>query len=165
MSKFGFGKIADSFNASRKEAAIAIAERSKQYFGDAFDKEALGGEKWTEVARRTEGNKYNQNQVVSGRNKPSGKIFVTDQGDDYQTRKILSGTTGKLKYKTVRANTAITMNGQVTTITNPLPYASANFEGNAYQPARPNMKQTPELTNIQLTILKIITGKIWKAKY
>lgn len=164
MSKFGFDKMANEFNASRKLAAIAIADRTKQYFADAFDKEGLGGEKWDEVARRTPGSPFNNRQVVGGTNKPTGKRFVTDQGDDFATRKILSGTTGKLRYKTLKADTSITMNGQVTTITNPLEYASANFEGNAYQPARPNMKQTEELTQIQLTILKTLTDRIWKIK-
>lgn len=164
MSKFGFDKIAKDFDRVRKNAAISIAERSKQYFADAFDKEALGGEKWEEVVRRIEGSHFNKRQVVGGINKASGKKFVTDQGDDYATRKILSGTTGRLRYKTEKADTAITMNGQVTTITNPLPYASANFEGNAYQPARPNMKQTEELTQLQLTILKNETGKLWTIK-
>jgi len=164
MSNFGFDKMANRFAASRVAAAQSIALRSKQYFSDAFDKEGLGGKNWEEVERRKEGSHFNAAQVVTGRNKASGRLFTVDQGDDYATRKILTGTTGKLREKTKNADTVISPDGRLTVITNPLPYASANFEGNAYQPARPNMKQTNELTGIQLTILKLITGKVWKLK-
>ena len=166
MSKFGFGKKADEFNALKKQAAVQIMARTKQYFGDAFEKEALGDEKWTEVARRTQGNRFNEKQIIGGKNKPSGKNFIVDQGDDYATRKILSGTTGRLKYKTEKADSSISPDGTTSVMINPVPYASAMFEGSSENnvPARPNMKQTGELTGIQLTILKVVTNKIWKIK-
>lgn len=161
MSKFNFDKAERVLEPQIKTAAIKIMAASKVHFGKNFDKEGIGGKKWDEVARRTEGSPFNKRQIVGGINKASGKRFVTDQGDDYATRKILRGTTGRLRYKTERADSSITMNGAVSVMTNPLPYADAMNEGNAYTPARPFMKQDDELTGIQLAILKNETGKIF----
>jgi hypothetical protein len=161
-SKFGFDKTIEAFKAAKKEAAVEIMSKTKEYFGQAFDKEQLGDEKWEEVARRTPGTAFNKNQMVSGRNKPTGKPFVVDQGDDYATRKILQGTTGDLRRKTERANSSITMDGSVSTMINPIPYASYINDGTPYMKVRPFMKQTEELTKIQLEILKNKTGRIWK---
>lgn len=162
MSKFGFAKSADEFKRLVKVAAIDIMIATKQYFGEGFDKEQLGGEKWDEVARRTPGSNFNKARVVSGINQPSGKPFIADQGDDWATRKILQGTTGRLRYKTVKANSSITNDGQTSVMFNPVPYAGYVNDGTPYMPARPFMKQTDDLTTIQLTILKNTTGKTWK---
>jgi phage gpG-like protein len=150
-SKFGFANASAAFKQSTKQAAIEIMQASKKYFGEAFDKEQLGPDKWAEVARRTPGNLYNKRRVVHG----------VDQGDDYQTRKILRGTSGKLRYKTIKADSSITNFGAVSTMTNPTPYAAFMNDGTGKVPARPFMKQTDELTKIQLQILKDNTGKIW----
>lgn len=162
MSKFGFNKAASALGDATKQAAIQIMRASKKYFGEAFDKEELGGDKWDEVARRTPGSRYNKGRIASGINQPSGKPFIVDQGDDYATRKILAGTTGRLKYKTVKADSSITAKGAVSVMSNPVPYAGYVNDGTPYMPARPFMKQTDELTEIQLEILKNETGKIWK---
>lgn len=161
-SKFGFGEKVAAFNAAKKEAAINIMSETKKYFGQAFDKEQLGDEKWDEVSRRTPGSNFNKKQVVGGKNKPSGKSFEVDQGEDYATRKILQGVTKQLRYKTEKANSSITMNGAVSTMINPIPYAGYINDGTPYMPARPFMKQTAQLTEIQINILKNKTGKIWK---
>ena len=163
-SKFGFDKKIAAFNATRKEAAIEIMSETKKYFGQAFDKEQLGDEKWDEVSRRTPGSRFNEKQIVGGKNKPSGKSFEVDQGEDYATRKILQGTSGQLRYKTERADSSITMNGAVSTMINPVPYASYINDGTPYMKMRSFMKQTDELTKIQLEILKNKTGRIWIAK-
>ncbi len=161
-SKFGFGKAASALGPATKTAAINIMRYSKKYFGDAFENEELGGEKWKEVARRTPGSIFNSGRVVHGINQPSGKPFIVDQGDDYATRKILSGTSGRLRYKTEKADSSITKDGQVSVMINPVPYAGYLNEGTPYMPARPFMKQTDQLTTVQLTILQQETGKIWK---
>ena len=161
-SKYGFGKMAQAFNDSIKAAAIEIMQESKKYFGEAFEKEQLGDDKWDEVARRVPGTKYNKKQVVVGYNQPTGKTFVSDQGDDWQTRKILHGTTGELKRKTMKADSSITQNGAMSVMFNPVPYAQFSQDGTPYQPARPFMKQTDALTDIQLSILEKHTGKVWK---
>ena len=162
MSKYGFGNVASVMGQQTKQAAILIMRASKQYFGEAFDNEQLGDEKWAEVARRKVGNPFNEGQIVGGTNKPTGKRFVVNQGDDYATRKILSGITGRLKYKTVKADSSITNMGAMSVMTNPVPYAKFSQEGTPYQPARPFMAQTPQLTEIQLLILEQETGKAWK---
>lgn len=190
-SKFAFDKKATALGAATKQAAIQIMRATKQYFGDAFDKEGLGistttsmpsyngwgggagtansitqgttttSGKWKEVSRRTPGSNFNKARVVGGRNKPSGKTFVVDQGDDYATRKILAGTTGRLRYKTEKADSAITNKGAVSTMINPVPYAGYLNDGTPYMLARPFMKQTDQLTEIQLEILKQKTNQIW----
>jgi hypothetical protein len=162
MSKFGFNKAQTAFGKATKQAAIIMMRETKIYFGKAFDSEQLGNDKWQEVKRRTPGSKFNKRQVVTGINQPTGKRFIVDQGRDFATRKILKGTTGRLRYKTVKADSAITGNGRVSTMINPVPYASYINEGTTYMPARPFMKQTDALTTLQLKILETETGKIWQ---
>jgi phage gpG-like protein len=161
MSKFGFGKAAKGLNDQTKMAAILMMRASKKYFGEAFDKEELESEKWKEVARRTPGTPFYKDRIVTGRNKATGALFTRDQGPDWQTRKILAGETGRLKYKTIRADSSITNMGAVSVMTNPVPYARYINDGTPYMPARPFMKHTDELTVIHLDILKTQTGKIW----
>lgn len=161
MSKFGFGKAAKGLSDQTKMAAILMMRASKKYFGEAFEKEELETQKWGQVARRTPGNHFYENRFVTAKNKASGREFYRDQGEDWQTRKILTGETGRLKYKTIRADSSITNLGAVSVMTNPVPYARFINEGTPYMPARPFMKHTDELTVIHLDILKTQTGKIW----
>ena len=163
-SKFGFGAAAANFKQQKKAAAIEIMKATKQYFGEAFNKEQLGDDKWPEVARRTPGTRFNKSRRAGGVNMPSGKPFVVDQGDDYATRKILQGVTGRTKYKTIKADSSITNDGTTSVMINPTPYAGYLNDGTPYMPARPFMKQTDQLTVIQLQILKTETGKIWKVQ-
>jgi hypothetical protein len=163
-SKFGFGKVADALAVQIKLAAVDIMAETKRYFGEAFDKEQLGKQKWDDVARRTPGNIFYENQVVYGKNKPSGKTFRRDQGSDWRSRKILAGETGRLRYKTVKADSSITNAGATSVMFNPVPYAGYVNDGTPYMKARPFMKQTEELTTIQLNILNVVTGKIWKVQ-
>jgi len=162
MSQFRFNNAAQALGSQTKQAAIRIMRETKQYFGKAFDKEELGGDKWQEVARRTPGTSFYASQVASGINKPSGKRFVVNQGKDWRKRKINQGVTGRLKYKTIRADSSITGNGAVSTMTNPVPYAAYVNDGTPYMPARPFMKHTDELTVLHLHILEQETGLIWK---
>lgn len=163
-SKFGFGQIAAALPQEIKAAAIEIMQETKIYFGEAFEKEQLGDEKWEEVARRVPGTKYNKKQVVVGLNQPTGKTFISDQGVDWQTRKILHGVTGELKRKTIKADSSITKDGSMSVMFNPVPYAQYSQDGTPYQPARPFMAQTDELTVIQLNILEKHTGKVFKVQ-
>jgi len=162
MSQFRFNNAAQALGAQTKQAAIRIMRETKQYFGKAFDKEQLGNDKWAQVARKTPGNYFNLNRKVRVVNKPTGKTIFVDQGKDWDKRKINKGVTGRLRYKTIRADSSITGNGAVSTMTNPVPYAEYVNDGTAYQPARPFMKHTDELTTIQLHILEQETGQIWK---
>lgn len=162
MSQFRFNNAAKALGAQTKQAAIRIMRETKQYFGKAFDKEQLGNDKWAQVARRTPGTNFYKKQIATGINKPTGKRFKVNQGKDWRTRKINKGVTGRLRHKTVKADSSITKNGAVSTMTNPVPYAEYVNDGTAYQPARPFMKHTDELTVIQLHILEQETGQIWK---
>lgn len=162
MSQFRFNNAAQELKEKTKQSAMRIMRETKQYFGQAFDKEQLGNDKWKEVARRTPGTSFYRSQMASGINKPTGKRFYVNQGKDWRTRKINSGTTGRLKYKTVKANSSITKNGAVSTMTNPVPYAAYVNDGTPYMPARPFMKHTDELTVLHLHILEQETGLIWK---
>lgn len=163
-SKFAFDKKAEAFQAAVKVSAIEIMKATKKHFSENFEKEEFDGQKYEEVARRTAGSNFNKGRIVGGRNKPTGKGFIVDQGDDYATRKILAGTSGRLRYKTERADSSISMNGQTSVMFNPVPYAQYINDGTAYMKARPFMKQDEQLTKIQLTILSTITGKIWQIK-
>jgi hypothetical protein len=161
MSKFKFGKVAAAMKPAIKDAAIEMMRASKRHFSDAFDLEELGGKPWREVARRTPGTPFYENRVVWGWNKASGKAFKRDQGKYWQTRRILQGTTGRLRYKTVRADSSITNWGAVSQMTNPVPYAAYINDGTKYMVARPFMKHTDELTDVHLYILKQKTAQTW----
>lgn len=161
MSKFGFGRAAQQMKQAIKESAIEIMRTSKLHFAENFDSESFNGTKWQEVSRRIPGTIFYEKQVATAHNKATGARFTVDQGADWQTRKILDGTTGRLRYKTFRADSSITNYGAVSTMTNPVPYAGWINDGTPYMPARPFMKQDQALTDKQLLILKTKTGQIW----
>lgn len=162
MSKFGFGKAASVLGQQTKQAAILMMKASKQYFAEGFDKEQLDDKKWDEVKRRTQGTRFYEKRVLKVKNQPTGKYVEVDQGADWQTRKILKGTTGELRRKTVRADSSITNLGAVSVMTNPVRYAAFVNNGTPYMPARPFMKHTDELTIIHINILNTQTGKTWQ---
>ena len=159
-----FKKAQSQLNAATKQAAIKIMRASKQYFNECFDNEEFDGVKWAEVARRTAGSHFYENQVVSAHNQPTGKMFTTDQGADWQTRKINQGTTGRLRYKTIRADSSITNKGAVIRMFNPVPYAQYVNDGTPYMAARPFMGHAKQLEKRHLDILFIETGKTWQVK-
>lgn len=163
MSKFKFTQVHQKLDTATKQAAIEMMRASKKYFGEGFDNEGmLGEEKWAMVARRIDGHRFNKAQRVWAYNFPTGKYVKIDQGADWRTRKILKGTTGRLRYKTVRANSSITNKGRTAVMRNPVPYARYHNEGTAYMPQRMFMSHTPELTKIHLQILLDKTGNVWQ---
>jgi len=162
MSKFQFNSAVQALQLQTKQAAIKIMRETKSYWDRAFDREQLGNDKWAQVSRRTPGTNFYRKQIATGINKPTGKRFKVNQGKDWRTRKINQGVTGRLRHKTVKANSSISGNGAKSTMTNPVPYAEYVNDGTAYQPARPFMKHTDDLTKIHLAILEQETGYIWK---
>jgi hypothetical protein len=163
-NKFNFKKVQSKLNEQTKRASILMMRESKLYFKECFEKEEFDGVKWKEVARRTAGTRYYKKQIVKGINEPSGKIFTTDQGSDWRTRKINLGTTKRMRYKTIKADSAITNKGMVATMINPVPYARYMNDGTPYVVARPFMGHAKELEKRHLTILFNETNKVWQVQ-
>lgn len=163
-NKFNFKKVQSRLNEQTKRASILMMRESKLYFKECFEKEEFDGVKWKNVARRTAGNRFYQKQIVKGINHASGKIFTVDQGSDWRTRKINQGVTKRLRYKTIKANSAITNKGMVATMINPIPYAQYVNDGTPYMVARPFMGHAKELEVRHLKILFNETNKIWQAQ-
>lgn len=146
MSKFGFDKIAREMPAMKREALKLLSVETQQYFGESFSKQGLGNEKWAEVKRRTS---------------PYSSMWD-------KTRPILYGKSGQLRAHTLDSIESI--NDHQFVLVNPMSYAVLQNEGGengqgAYVPARPFMKQTQELTHMQLETLNAVTGKIWHLRF
>lgn len=153
-SKFNFSGKAQAWGSLKRQALLMIADDAKETFDKAFDDEQLNGApKWDEVERR----------------KPGTLAYTLADGAEH-TDKILTGKTRTLgnnnNIKSVTENRAI--------LENPTHYAQVQNEGGLVGggitkvphniPARPFMIQTAVMTSRQLTILKVITGKVWNVK-
>lgn len=142
MSKFKFDRMLSILPSVKLKAMQVLAVETQGYFAASFGKQGLGGEKWEEVQRR----------------KP-GTVAYTVASPWLRQSPILYNS-GNLYDKTARSLSKL--DASQFTLINPLKYAAAQNEGNRNMPARPFMKQTSELTTIQLATLKAETGRIWK---
>lgn len=163
-NKFNFKKVQSKLNEQTKRASILMMRESKLYFKECFEKEEFDGVKWKNVCRRIVGNRFWKEQTVKGINKASGKIFTVNQGEGWRDRNILDGANGRLKYKTIKANSSITNKGMVATMINPIPYAQYVNNGTQYMVARPFMGHAKELEVRHLKILFNETNKVWQAQ-
>ena len=160
---FGAVKVTSKLKAQIKYANIKLMEATKEHFAQNFDKQQFEGKKWDEVKRRTPGNKYYENQIVGGVNKPSGKKFVTEQGADWQTRNILVGTSGSLHNAVHNPMTRVFNGGYGFILAvNGVKYAQYHNDGTPYMPQRIFWSHDSELTKIHLDLLLYYTERAWQ---
>lgn len=142
MSKFGFDKIISILPQIRQEAVQIMMQEAKKTFDESFDNEGIDGKKWKEVDRRIEGTRAYREASSAMRVSP-----------------ILTGVTGRLK----KNNRIVSVTPDKGVLDNDMSYADTMNSGNGSNvPARPFIKQTPELTRAQLLTLAQVTGRIFK---
>jgi len=133
-SKFGFDKKAAAIDGLMLGAMKRLAFETKDYFVKSFDNEAWGKVKWADLKRKEPPAKLNVTGTMKQRTQDSIKLIT--------------------KSKVLMENTATDDRGRR--------YSNYHNEGTDRMPRRSFMKQTSELTDLQVQILIEETGKIWK---
>ena len=143
--RFNFDVIKRNLEQTKRELPVLLAKQAENYFTGSFKKGALGNDKWPEVERRKVGTsayKYPKKKGLSRRTSP---ILVR--------RGILRGRV---------SNSIRNANWNQIKLIVDLPYAMFNQEGTDTIPARPFMKQTTELGNMQKSTITKTMNRIWK---
>ncbi len=144
--KFNFDLIKRNLEQTKRELPVVLAKQAENYFTDSFKKGALGSEnKWPEVERRKVGTSAYKYPKTKGLSRRTSPILVR--------RAIL---------RRAVSNSIRNANWNQIKLTVDLPYAMFNQEGTDTIPARPFMKQTNELGNLQKTTITKTMNRIWK---
>jgi phage gpG-like protein len=142
---FNLKEVRQRLTITKRVLPVKLANQAERHFTEAFDKGGLDEFKWKEVKRRIQGEgayKYPKKKGLSRRTKP---ILVM---------------TGELRRKVSRSiisNTWQSIHLQV----KDLDYAARHNEGLNGMPARPFMKQTRILGNMQKQLIDQQMKEIW----
>lgn len=149
--KFDFGQVLVRLERTKRELPVILAKQAERYFTESFAKGRLGEHKWAEVERRRVGTrsyKYPKKKDLSRRTSP---ILVRS---------------GRLKRRV--SNSVKEATWMRIFLAVDLPYAKIHNEGGntgrhhaTVIKARPFMKQTKELSDMQRKKVKEYMNKIW----
>jgi phage gpG-like protein len=142
---FNFQQIQSRLVQTKRALPIKLANQAERHFTEAFDKGGLDEFKWKEVNRRIQGEgayKYPKKKGLSRRTKP---ILVM---------------TGELRRKVSRSIISNTWSSILLQVRD-LDYAARHNEGLNGMPARPFMKQTTTLSNMQIKLIDEQMKEVW----
>jgi phage gpG-like protein len=145
---FNIDIVRQKLAQTKRALPIVMAKQAENYFTASFTKGQLGEFKWKEVQRRIPGTyayKYPKKKGLTRRRKP-----------------ILVGT-GALRRKV--SNSIRDADWNKVRLLVDLPYANVHNEGEGNMPPRPFMKQTNELTKLQIKKINQTLDKIWQGQY
>lgn len=145
MSNWGFDKVKQNISLTKRVLPVKLAKQAENHFTESFSKGRLDEYKWKEVQRRMPGTKAYKYPKKKGLSRRRNPILVM---------------TGNLRRKVARSIQDARWD-KVRLIVD-LPYAEYHNEGTDNITARPYMKQTATLTNMQLKLIETETDKIWK---
>lgn len=147
MNSFNLHIVQQRLAETKRVLPIVLSKQAENYFTGSFTKQGLGTDKWQEVNRRIAGTKEYK--------------YPKFKGLARRTKPILIGT-GALRRKV--SNSIRTATWDNITLIVDLPYAGVHNEGEGHIPARPFMKQTPELTILQRNKITQHLTKIWQGQ-
>lgn len=156
MNGFNLQQVKKNLMRTQREIPLRLAKMTEKHFAESFSKGALDEYKWKEVQRRIEG-------TPSWKYKKKGISLNTQR-----TAPILVQT-GNLRRKVNRSIHSIKPN-EIRLVVD-LPYAKIHNEGGmagrnhaSAIPARPFMKQTKVLTQMQTDLIKKQMDLIWRGQ-
>lgn len=150
-TKFQFGKLKQAVKVLKDQLPIQLANASQNYFVDAFAKQSFDGKAWKDVKRHDTNTKEYKYPIALRARKLSSPILI----GVYKGR---SG--GDLRRQVGRSIRQVSFSKIVLQVD--LKYAKAQFEGTDRIPARPNLRQSKELTVIQRQLIERAMSKALK---
>lgn len=150
-NKFNLHIVKAKLAQTKRELPVTLAKQAVNYFTDTFTNQGIAGKKWQEVQRRTPGTKEYKYPKFKGLQRRTSPILV---GKGWKKRG------GKLRRKVSRCITNKTWD--MVRLAVDLPYAEAQNDGTDTIPARPYMKQTPELEKEQIKTINTYIDKLWE---
>lgn len=145
-NKFGLGRVKANIIKMKSELPRILANKSQNFFVEAFDKQGWEGESWKVPNRRIEGTKeykYPKLKGLSRRVKPTLTM------------------TGRLRRKT--SSSVRTVSFQLVRLVNDVPYAKFHNDGTDKLPKRTFMKHSPTLERIQRQAITNYVDRLWRS--
>jgi hypothetical protein len=163
MSKFNFHQVIENIDQVKRELPALLANDAQKFFLVSFRNQGYNGEAWAEVKRRmgpgTEGGgedgtpewKYPKNKGLTRRTKPIG------QGTGILRREVASlAANAIVHYDRFNFRLKLVLDD------NMVPYGKYFNEGTEHMPARPFMKDVPELRRILHGRIESYMDKVWQ---
>jgi phage gpG-like protein len=145
LSKFNLGEVKRKLEVTKRVIPIKLAKMTENHFVGHFNDESFEGVKWQTPKRKIAGT----NEYKYPKNKGLGR----------RTSKTLvrSGVLRRATSNSIRVAT-----WQEIKLINAIPYAIYNNEGTGRIPARPFMKDSPQLRKKQVSLYETEISKIWR---
>lgn len=139
MSKFNFLTVLQKVEQTKRVLPEQLANMTQNYFAQSFRVQGIGGVKWKEVKRRIQGTpeyKYPKKKGLSRRTKPI--LIMTGQ-----LRRDTANSVMVADWNKIRLIVAASYSGFV-------------------NKDRPFVKQTQQLTDMQVKKIESFFDKVWK---
>lgn len=143
-NKFGFGKVLQNIERTKRELPIQLANQAQNYFTGSFTKQGWDSVHWKEVKRREPGTpeyKYPKKKGLSRRTSP---ILVRTG----TLRRAVSNSIRSATFQSVR-------------LIVDLPYAKRHNDGLKDMPQRKFMGDSPVLRSMQRIKIGSFFNAVW----
>lgn len=152
-NKFYLGRVLDNITKLKRDLPIVLANQAQRHFSNSWKEQGFEGKPWKEVQRRIPGT--------------DSYKYPMKKGLARRTRAILVKS-GELRRK-VAASVRVARFERINLVVD-LPYAVAHNEGTSNAgrnhstviPARPFMKDTPKLREMQIQKINEFVQKLWQ---
>jgi hypothetical protein len=145
LSKFNISEVKKRLELTKRVIPIKLAKMTENHFVGHFTDQSFEGVKWEIPKRKIAGTPEYKYPKFKGLGRRTSNILVR------------SGALRRATSNSIRVAT-----WQEIKLINGIPYAIYNNEGTDKIPARPFMKDSPQLRKKQLSLYKTEIDKIWK---
>jgi hypothetical protein len=145
LSRFNLDEVKRKLQLSKRIIPVKLAKLTENHFVGHFTDESFEGVKWQTPKRKIVGTPEYKYPKTKGLGRRTSNILVR------------SGALRRATSNSIRVQTWNEIK-----LINAIPYAIYNNEGTNRIPARPFMKDSPQLQKKQVSLYKSEIDKIWK---
>ena len=145
LSKFNLGEVRKKYEMTKRVIPVKLAKMTENHFVGHFKDESFEGAKWQTPKRKIAGTQEYKYPKNKGLGRRTSNILVRS---------------GALRRATSNSIRVATWNE--IKLVNGIPYAIYNNEGTDKIPARPFMKDSPQLRKKQVSLYESEINKIWR---
>ncbi|CAB4126206.1 hypothetical protein UFOVP153_42 [uncultured Caudovirales phage] len=144
MDKFNFSKVVENVERMKRELPKVVANDTKNYFVEEYNKQEWNGNKWEQVQRKIPGTKAYK-YPKKGADARHGRAILVKTG---KLRRAVAGSLIKATWPTIRFEVKSD-------------YGIYHNEGSNKLPQRQFMGDTMKLRQRQLEKIKSYMQRIW----
>jgi hypothetical protein len=148
LSKFNISEVKKRLELTKRVIPVKLAKMTENHFVGHFTDESFEGVKWETPKRKIAGTNEYKYPKIKGLGRRTSNILVRSGA----LRRDVANSIKVETWNLIKLGTS-----QLTE-----KYAKANNEGTKNIPARPFMKDSPQLRKKQLSLYKTEIDKIWR---